>query len=180
MRIRSIIVAPLLGLALALAACNAADETETDAADEAAESETSEEDAGEEAAATDPAADIEYFVDESGMFDRQVGEQASSNIRERLAARHATTGNDIRVLMVASNGSGRDTNTTAKAERAEMGADALIYIDIEEESIAVVGQNIDENEGQSVASAMVTAFDAGNFENGILNGVTATEMHMED
>ena len=44
----------------------------------------------------------------------------------------------------------------------------------------MVGENIDAQEGEGAANAIITAFDNGNFENGMMNGIMATEMHMED
>ena len=153
------------GLSIALVGCSANE----DAAADGEGTETSEVDAI-------PAA---YLTDETGEFSDEVGAEAVANINDRLASKHSESGNDIRILIVDST-NGEDSEVAAEAARAESGADALIYIAVSDQEVAVVGENIDQREGEGAANAITIAFDNGNFENGMLNGITATEMHMQD
>lgn len=153
------------GLSVALVGCSAGE----DAAEGAEATETSEADAAPSA----------YLVDETGEFSEEIGPEAVANINDRLASKHTESGNDIRVLMVEST-NGEDSDVAAEAALAESGGDAMIYIAVQDQEVAVVGANIDRGEGNGAARAITTAFDNGNFENGILNGITAAEMHMED
>lgn len=155
-----------------LAACGGGEDvdssTETDA--EAAE-------ATDDAAAADDGGTTEYLVDETGEFSEAVGEEAGGNIRDRLTtAREA--GNDIRILMVGSDSG--ETDSEASRALSESGGDVMIYINVGEEDIAVVGENIDAGEGDGTARSIEMAFDNGNFENGIMNAIMAIEMHRED
>lgn len=158
------------GLGMALAGCSANEG--------AADSENAE---GTEAAdsSADEAPHGAYLTDETGEFTQEVGEAATVNVNDRLAAKHAEGGPDIHILMVEST-NGEDSYAAAETARAATDADAMIYIAVNDQEVAVVGENIDRQEGDGAANAVTIAFDNGNFENGLLNGITATEMHMED
>jgi uncharacterized membrane protein YgcG len=138
---------------------------------------------GTEAAATGEAAEPvehgDYITDESGQLAEEIGAEAMSNVNERLASQHEDNGRDIHILIVDST-DGEDSDTAAAAARSETDADAMIFIAVNQQEIAVVGENIDAQEGEGAANAIITAFDNGNFENGMMNGIMATEMHMED
>jgi uncharacterized membrane protein YgcG len=155
------------GLGMALAACSANED--------AAESEGTETSESSDADAPHGA----YLTDETGEFTAEVGEAAAANVNDRLASKHAEGGHDIHILIVGST-NGEDSDAAAEAARAGTDADALIYIAVEDQEVAVVGENIDRGEGSGAARAITTAFDNGNFENGLLNGITATEMQMEN
>lgn len=153
-------------LSMAVAGCSG----EADTADGA-------EEATEEAA--EEAEHGEYIVDESGQLADEIGAEAIANVNERLASKHEESGRDIHILIVDST-NGEDINAAAEAARTERDADAMILIAVNEQNIGVVGENIDAQEGEGAANAIITAFDNGNFENGMMNGIMATEMHMED
>lgn len=154
------------GLSLAVAGCSGSDET-AGSADDAEATETSETDAPHGA----------YLTDETGEFMEEVGEAAAAGVNDRLASKHAEGGPDIHILIVESTDGG-DSDAAAETARAATDADALIYISVRDQEVAVVGENITAQEGDGAANAITTAFDNGNFENGLLNGITATEMHM--
>ena len=153
-------------LSMAVAGCSG----EADTADGA-------EEATEEAA--EEAEHGEYIVDESGQLADEIGAEAMANVNERLASKHEESGRDIHILIVDST-NGEDINAAAEAARTERDADAMILIAVNEQNIGVDGENIDAREGEGAANAIITAFDNGNFENGMMNGIMATEMHMED
>lgn len=138
---------------------------------------------GSEAAATEEAAEeaehAGYITDETGQLTEEIGPAAMANITERLESTHSETGFDIQVLIIDST-NGEDSEAAAAAARSERNADALIFIAAGDQQVAVVGENIDAQEGNGAANAITTAFDNGNFENGLLNGIMATAMHMED
>lgn len=135
---------------------------------------------GSEAAASEEAAEHgDYITDESGQLAEEIGDEAIANVNERLASKHEESGRDIHILIVDST-DGEDSDTAAAAARSETDADAMIYIAVNQQEIAVVGENIDAQEGEGAANAIITAFDNGNFENGMMNGIMAAEMHMED
>lgn len=155
------------GLGMALAGCSAnggaADAEGTEAADSSA-------DEGPHGA---------YLTDETGEFTQEIGEAAAANVNDRLASKHAEGGPDIHILITGST-NGEDSDAAAETARAGTDADALIYIAVDDQEVAVVGENINQREGDGAANAITTAFDNGNFENGMLNGITATEMHMDE
>ena len=142
------------------------------------EADTADGEAGAEEA-TEEAEHGEYIVDESGQLADEIGAEAIANVNERLASKHEESGRDIHILIVDST-NGEDINAVAEAARTERDADAMILIAVNEQNIGVVGENIDAQEGEGAANAIITAFDNGNFENGMMNGIMATEMHMED
>ena len=144
---------------------------------DSADGEASADEASEEAAAE--VEHGEYIVDESGQLADEIGAEAMANVNERLASKHEESGRDIHILIVDST-NGEDINAAAEAARTERDADAMILIAVNEQNIGVVGENIDAQEGEGAANAIITAFDNGNFENGMMNGIMATEMHMED
>lgn len=156
-------------LSMAVAGCSG----EADTADGDAGAEEATEEAAEEAEHG------EYIVDESGQLADEIGAEAMANVNERLASKHEESGRDIHILIVDST-NGEDINAAAEAARTERDADAMILIAVNEQNIGVVGENIDAREGEGAANAIITAFDNGNFENGMMNGIMATEMHMED
>jgi|GEM_PF-5621276 len=154
------------GLSIALAGCSGGEDAAGSDADSADSSE-----------ADAPHGD--RFTDETGEFAEEVGAEAVANINERLATKHSEDGNDIHILIVDST-NGEDSDAAAETARAATDADALIYIAVNDQEVAVVGNNIDQGEANGAANAITTAFDNGNFENGLLNGITATEMHLDE
>lgn len=152
------------GLSMALAGCSGGED-----ATDTGEAESSEAEAPHGA----------YLTDETGEFAQEIGEEAATNVNDQLASKHSEGGNDIHILIVDST-NGEDSDAAAETARAATDADALIYIAVNDQEVAVVGENIDQQEGNGAANAITTAFDNGNFENGLLNGITATEMHMDE
>lgn len=162
MKFTKFAAAPLLGIAMTLAACSGGADTEAE---------------GDEAASTEEAAEpITYATDETGRFENEVGEGGLAQLNDNLAAVHSNSGHDIRVLIVAS-GNG-DTAGAAQSALGESGGDAIIYVAARDQDIAVVGENIDDTESSSISQAMIEAFNQEDFETGFSDGIAATDAAM--
>jgi uncharacterized membrane protein YgcG len=153
---KRIAIASTLALSLALAACGGGDD--------AAEADTA------EAEAHDPTG---YASDLTGDLTDEIGPDGLGGLNEQLAGHHSDSGNDVHILVVGST-NGEPVASAAAIARASGDSDALIYIAAGDQAIAVVGEGIDEAEGDAVAASMVEHFDSDDIGGGFTAGIDGT------